>query len=163
MLNVSKSKLTRKMEVRDELQIENQRMNKLIEFTRDKVPLLGFELIGIEKNQIVDPLKAEKYYLIKKDECKTQIDPLPLKRMATIFSLILIEGDRCSLKRLVFLCSKVNVFSKDDIEGFIRFLKKEGYLEILKEEAEYFVVLGWRFNAEYDAKGLLDCIQGLCK
>ncbi|EOB11801.1 hypothetical protein NBO_810g0001 [Nosema bombycis CQ1] len=79
MLNVSKSKLTRKMEVRDELQIENQRMNKLIEFTRDKVPLLGFELIGIEKNQIVDPLKAEKYYLIKKIECKTQIDPLPLK------------------------------------------------------------------------------------
>ncbi|EOB13773.1 hypothetical protein NBO_60g0029 [Nosema bombycis CQ1] len=43
MLNVSKSKLTRRMKVRDELQIENQRMNKLIEFTRDKVPLLGVE------------------------------------------------------------------------------------------------------------------------
>ncbi|EOB13772.1 hypothetical protein NBO_60g0028 [Nosema bombycis CQ1] len=41
--------------------------------------------------------------------------------MATVYSLMGIEGDRCSLKRLVFLCSKINVFSKDDIEGLFVF------------------------------------------
>ncbi|KAF9764660.1 hypothetical protein NGRA_0390 [Nosema granulosis] len=161
MLNVNKSKTTRKADVREELKIDNSTMQRLVEFTKEKVKALGFELLGIQKNLVVDPLVAEKYYLVGlKDAQNTEKKAVDsFKKMNVIFTLILIEGGKISIKRLEFLCSKTKFFKSESIEGFIRFLKKESYLEITKEETESYVELGWRFNAEFDKETVLGLVK----
>lgn len=161
MMNVNKAKTTRKMDIRDELKIDNITMQKLVEFTKEKVKSLGFELVGIEKTLCVDPIVAEKYYLVN---LTTQNNPEEeasesFKKMTVIFVLILLETGKISIKRLEFICKKIKMFENEDIEGFIRFLKKENYLDIYKDENEFYVELGWRFNVEFGKETILNLIK----
>ncbi|WUR03456.1 segregation and condensation protein B [Vairimorpha necatrix] len=147
MYNHSRNILTKKQELKDIFKMQNQDILSLVEYTKENIRLLGLELLGIEKNNLIDPLKSDKYFLRSKKEIYNYNNKLII-----IFVLILLEEGEISHDKLI---SQYNEINKE----YLNILKRDNYIYINKEDNDLVVGLGWKYYVEYGETDILQLLE----
>lgn len=156
MLNSSKNTTTKKQDLKIKYEISNKEVLSLIDYTKSKLEDIGLELVGIEKNEVVDPLTSEKYAIRRSESISGNIDVD--KKISVIYVLILLDDGSIDLTKLVQHCKKIVLFKDDDIENYLRYLKKDNFINFVKVNEEFNVVLGYRYFIEYGDLNILDML-----
>ncbi|EQB60420.1 hypothetical protein NAPIS_ORF02024 [Vairimorpha apis BRL 01] len=221
MYNTNKNILTKKQEIKTKYGIDTKGVHELIEYTKLNINNLGLELIGVEKNSVVDPVLTDKYFLRmgdlenkginnknienervdhkdlenegvnNKEICssvnegnlenenistfnenisilekskenifttfidKSNLSSIDTKLIIT-YSFILLENNKILFNKLTNLLNRINIFKNTDIENYLRFLKKDNFINFMKVDDEYEVVLGFRYFSDFGDIDILD-------
>ncbi|KAF5140882.1 hypothetical protein AAJ76_1700031022 [Vairimorpha ceranae] len=162
MYNHSKNITTKKADLKYAFKIQNKDIAYLINYAKSKINLLGLELVGINKNKVVDPISSEKYslrrlYPLESDKSSTVSD-LDKKIIIVLF-FIFLEGGQIGYVKLIYFCKKINLFKNDSLDDYLMFLKREKYINIFKLEDEMNVEFGYRYFLEYNEFDMLSFLE----
>ena len=144
MYNHSKNITTKKADLKYAFKIQNKDIAYLINYAKSKINLLGLELVGINKNKVVDPISTV-----------SDLD----KKIIIVLFFIFLEGGQIGYVKLIYFCKKINLFKNDSLDDYLMFLKREKYINIFKLEDEMNVEFGYRYFLEYNEFDMLSFLE----
>ena len=141
-----------KMEIKKELAIPMEEVNRLLYNTQEYLQMLGLEMIGISSTQSV-PIDESKKLFIRKlyieDSKRVKVTiNIDERRLFIIISAIQLENNHMHEDKIPEI-QRCTHFTGMDLNSYMNSLKTAGYLSNTKENEIGYWSLGWRYYVEY--------------